>query len=387
MTQKEIAELRRRFRPDKSAINHIYGCYVNGNREIISYLDEPLGIMPQEESEKYLSLLKKSLSGTQGKNLIDIVFSTQQVADSEEHSLLMALRDSQLKDGKARKAFYDRVIGTLDMDGGNYLLLMAYDAYDVPYKGKDGEMQADASDTVFSYIVCCICPVKDGKPELGFFAGENEFHSCTANQIVAPPDLGFLFPAFDDRAANLYNALFYSKKPDQLHQEFIDAVFHTEPPLSSAEQRDAFETALSDALEGACSMEIAQAIHERLRDQIVQHKERHDPEPLAVTVGEVGAILQSCNVPEEQVSRFLENCEEQFGKGAVLDPSNLIDSGKFEVETADARISVDPERSYLVETRMIDGRAYLLIPADGVTVNGLPIKATSVPEGSDGSAD
>ena len=387
MTQKEIAELRRRFRPDKSAINHIYGCYVNGNREIISYLDEPLGIMPQEESEKYLSLLKKSLSGTQGKNLIDIVFSTQQVADSEEHSLLMALRDSQLKDGKARKAFYDRVIGTLDMDGGNYLLLMAYDAYDVPYKGKDGEMQADASDTVFSYIVCCICPVKDGKPELGFFAGENEFHSCTANQIVAPPELGFLFPAFDDRAANLYNALFYSKTPDQLHQEFIDAVFHTEPPLSSAEQRDAFETALSDALEGACSMEIAQAIHERLRDQIVQHKERHDPEPLAVTVGEVGAILQSCNVPEEQVSRFLENCEEQFGKGIVLDPSNLIDSGKFEVETADARISVDPERSYLVETRMIDGRAYLLIPADGVTVNGLPIKATSVPEGSDGSAD
>lgn len=387
MTQKEIAELRRRFRPDKSAINHIYGCYVNGNREIISYLDEPLGIMPQEESEKYLSLLKKSLSGTQGKNLIDIVFSTQQVADSEEHSLLMALRDSQLKDGKARKAFYDRVIGTLDMDGGNYLLLMAYDAYDVPYKGKDGEMQADASDTVFSYIVCCICPVKDGKPELGFFAGENEFHSCTANQIVAPPELGFLFPAFDDRAANLYNALFYSKKPDQLHQEFIDAVFHTEPPLSSAEQRDAFETALSDALEGACSMEIAQAIHERLCDQIVQHKECHDPEPLAVTVGEVGAILQSCNVPEEQVSRFLENCEEQFGKGTVLDPSNLIDSGKFEVETADARISVDPERSYLVETRMIDGRAYLLIPADGVTVNGLPIKATSVPEGSDGSAD
>ena len=387
MTQKEIAELRRRFRPDKSAINHIYGYYVNGNREIISYLDEPLGIMPQEESEKYLSLLKKSLSGTQGKNLIDIVFSTQQVADSEEHSLLMALRDSQLKDGKARKAFYDRVIGTLDMDGGNYLLLMAYDAYDVPYKGKDGEMQADASDTVFSYIVCCICPVKDGKPELGFFAGENEFHSCTANQIVAPPELGFLFPAFDDRAANLYNALFYSKKPDQLHQEFIDAVFHTEPPLSSAEQRDAFETALSDALEGACSMEIAQAIHERLRDQIVQHKERHEPEPLAVTVGEVGAILQSCNVPEEQVSRFLENCEEQFGKGIVLDPSNLIDSGKFEVETADARISVDPERSYLVETRMIDGRAYLLIPADGVTVNGLPIKATSVPEGSDGSAD
>ena len=229
------------------------------------------------------------------------------------------------------------------------------------------------SDTVFSYVVCCICPVKDGKPELGFFAGENEFHSCTASQIVAPPELGFLFPAFDDRAANLYNALFYSKKPDQIHQEFIDAVFHTEPPMSAAEQRGAFETALSDALEGACNMEVAQAVHERLRDQIVQHKESHDPEPLAVTAGEVGAILRSCSVPEEQVSCFLENCEEQFGKGAALDPMNLIDSGRFEVETSDAKISVDPERSYLVETRIIEGRAYLLIPAEGVTVNGLPV--------------
>ncbi len=150
-------------------------------------------------------------------------------------------------------------------------------------------------------------------------------------------------------------------------------MFHTEPPMSAAEQRGAFETALSDALEGACNMEVAQAVHERLRDQIVQHKESHDPEPLAVTAGEVGAILRSCSVPEEQVSCFLENCEEQFGKGAALDPMNLIDSGRFEVETSDAKISVDPERSYLVETRIIEGRAYLLIPAEGVTVNGLPV--------------
>ena len=149
MNQRELGELRRRFRPEKSAISRVYGCYVNSSREIIAYIDQSLGLMPQEEAEKYLGLLKKALSGTLGRNLIDIVFSTQQVADSEEHRLLMALRDSQLKDGKARKAFYDRVIGSLDMDGGNYLLLMAYDAYDVPYKGKDGETQADLRHRVF----------------------------------------------------------------------------------------------------------------------------------------------------------------------------------------------------------------------------------------------
>lgn len=373
MNQKELSELRRRFRPEKSAISHIYGCYVNGSREIISYLDEPMGMMPQEEAEKYLGLLKKALSGTLGRNLVDIVFSTQQVMDSDEHRFLMGLRDSQLKDGALRQSFYDKVIASLDMDGSNYLILLAHDAYDVPYKGRDGELQDDASDTVFSYIICCVCPVKDGKLELGFFSGENEFHSCAANQIVAPPELGFLFPAFDDRAANIYNALLYSKKANQLHQEFINAVFRTEPPLSAAEQREAFEGALTGALEDACSIEVVQAVHERLRDQIVQHKETKDPEPLALTAGDIGNILRDCSVPEERVSAFLERCGERLGANVVLNPVNLIESGKFEVETADAKLSLDPEHSYLLEMRVIDGRQYLLFPADSVTVNGLPV--------------
>lgn len=373
MNQKELSELRRRFRPEKSAISHIYGCYVNGSREIISYLDEPMGMMPQEEAEKYLGLLKKALSGTLGRNLVDIVFSTQQVMDSDEHRFLMGLRDSQLKDGALRQSFYDKVIASLDMDGSNYLILLAHDAYDVPYKGRDGELQDDASDTVFSYIICCVCPVKDGKLELGFFSGENEFHSCAANQIVAPPELGFLFPAFDDRAANIYNALLYSKKADQIHQEFINAVFRTEPPLSAAEQREAFEGALTGALEDACSIEVVQAVHERLRDQIVQHKETKDPEPLALTAGDIGNILRDCSVPEERVSAFLERCGERLGANVVLNPVNLIESGKFEVETADAKLSLDPEHSYLLEMRVIDGHQYLLFPADSVTVNGLPV--------------
>lgn len=202
MTVKELGELRRRLRPDKNAISRIYGCYVNSNREIISYLDESLGTMPQDESEKYLSLLKKGLSGGLGRNLIDIVFSTAQVMDSDEHRLLTALRDSELKDAEARNRFYQTVIDSLEMEDCNYLILLACDVYDVPHRSKDDELQPNASDEVFRYILCSICPVKDGKPELGFFSGDNEFHSCMASQIVSQPELGFLFPAFDDRTAN-----------------------------------------------------------------------------------------------------------------------------------------------------------------------------------------
>ena len=380
MNQKEISELRRRFRPERSAIGHIYGCYVNGNREIISYLDESLGTMPQEEAEKYLGLLKKALSGAPGRNLIDIVFTTQQVADSEEHRLLSTLRTSELKDAEARDAFYQKVIGSLDMGENNYLILLGADAYDVPHRGKDGEMDRDACEEVFRYFVCCVCPVKDGKVELGYFSGENEFHSNVAKQIVAAPELGFLFPAFDDRAANLYNALFYCHKPDEIHHEFIDAVFHTEAPMSASEQREAFQAALTDALEDACSMEVVQAVHERLREQIEQHKETKDPEPLALSPREIWEILRGSGVSEEHIAAFQEQCAEQFGSSAALNPENIIDSKRYEVKTADATVNMDPERSYLVETRIIDGRKYILIPADeGAEVNGIAVKITSEP--------
>lgn len=386
MNQKELGELRRRFRPEKSAISRIYGCYVNSNREVISYLDESLGRMPGEESEKYLGLLKKTLSGTLGRNLMDIVFSTEQVMDSDEHRLLSALRESGLKDGEVRQEFYQKVIDTLDMGESNYLILLAHDAYDVPYRGRDGADQADASDTVFQYILCCVCPVKDGKPELGYFPGENEFHSCTAGQVVSQPELGFLFPAFDDRAANIYNALFYSRNAGEIHHEFIDAVFHTEAPMSAAEQKEAFESALCGGLEEACSLEVIQAVHEQLSERIDEHKESGSTEPLALTAKDVGGILRRCGVEEERVESFQAQCGQSFGESAALNPANLIDSKKFEIRTSQVLISVDPAYSYVVESRLIDGKRYLLIPAgEEVEVNGLAVglAGEDAPEGEE----
>lgn len=373
MNQKELSELRRRWRLDKNAVSRIYGCFVNSAKEIVAEVNESLGMLPQEEAEKYLSLLKKSLSGTMGKNLIDIEFTTQQVMDSEEHRLLMQLRASALRDDQARKKFYETVMASLDLDHSNYLILLAHDAYDVPHHGKDGEVQEDASETVFSYLVCAICPVKEGKVELNYFPGDNEFH-CTAGRTVAQPELGFLFPAFDDRTANLYNALFYTRKAEDLHQAFLDAVFHTEPPMSAPEQKAAFQNALVDSLGDTCSLDVVQAVHEQLSAQIAEHKERKDPEPLTVSVGSIGAILADCGVREDQIVDFRQECEEQFGENAALNPSNLIDAKKIEIKTPQVSVSIDPEYSYLIETRRIHGRKYLLIPLeDGVEFNGLAV--------------
>ncbi len=374
MNQKELNEIRRRWKLDRNAAGSVYGCYVNSAKEIIAQFDMPFGLMTHDEAEMYLGILKKTLSGTLGKNLIDIEFATAQVAGSEEHSLLMKLKKELLHDEEARNALFRRIIDALSLeDESGYLILLAADAYDVPYHGKDGAPFED-SGAVLKYFLCCICPVKSASAALGYDADRGDFHSCTAGQTVAAPQLGFMFPCFDGRATNIYNALYYTHKPAELHQELIDAVFRTQAPMSAPAQKDAFGAAMSGALEGDCSFDVVQSVHEQIRSKILEHKESKEPEKLELTINEVGAMLKGRGLDEEKIASFQGQCEKEFGDGAALDPNNIIDAKKFRIETPEIKISVTPESSYLIETRVINGRKYILIPADGgVEVNGISV--------------
>ena len=375
MNQKELNELRRRFKPDRTAISKVYGCYVSGSRQIISYVDAPLGLLSQEEQEMYLNLLKKTLSGALGRNLIDIEFSTRQVADSDEHRLLQTLRQTELQDPNARESLYRRIIDAIDMGKSSYLILLAADTYDVPHRSRDDLEVPDASETVFRYFVCAICPVKDPTLALQYSDRDKEFRGSSTGHIALPPVLGFLFPAFDDRSANIYSALFYSKDTAQLHQEVIDAVFCIQnAPMSPQEQQNVFTSALTETLEKDCSYDVVQAVHEQLRGRIQEHKDSRDPEPLTLSVREVGDVLTGSGVPEEKAEAFQEACRRKYGQDAALNPRNIIEAGKFQIATPEVKITVPPEYSYMVETRIIDGRRFILIPADdGVEVNGIPV--------------
>ena len=373
MNEKEIAELRRRFRQDKSSITHVRGCYVNENREIISEFDQSLTLSRQEDAEKILAVLRKTLSGAVGRNLLDIEFDTRQVVEGDEHRLLMALRDSRLADQEAVHALSRRVIASLDL-AGNYLILLAYDAYDVPYRSKDGQRQDDASDQVFTYILCAVCPVKLTKDALSYYIQENQFRSVEADWVVAAPEVGFLFPAFDDRATNLYNALYYTRDISQSHPDFVDALFKSQVPMPAAVQKETFQSILGDTLEEECRYEVVQAVHDELCGMIAAHKESKEEDPLVISKVTVKQVLHECGVSPDHVERFEEQYDRQFGPEADLPPRNIVDEKQLEVKTPDVTIKVSPERSDLVETRVIDGRRYILIRAEeGVEVNGVQI--------------
>ncbi len=295
MNEKEVGEIRRRVRRDRSNMTAIYGCYVNGQKEIISEFCQSTGMMPENEAEKFFGLLKRSLSGTIGKNLIDICFRTSQVADSPEHKLLMELRSSGLKNEELRHALYKKIIDNVSFED-NFLILIGCDSYDVPFKSKDDEVQADNSSEVYTYLLCAVCPVKQTKANLCYVAQSKDFHDGGLAQTVSAPTLGFLFPAFDGRSTNIYNALFYTHSPKESHQNVIDALFNVQAPKPAAEQKKSFEALLSVALDDECNMDLVQTVHEELCQRIELHKESKIPEPLLVSKEDVKEVLTTCGI-------------------------------------------------------------------------------------------
>ena len=373
MNTKEIGEIRRRQRRDRSNMTTIFGCYVNEQKEIISEFSQSLGIMPENEAEKYFAMLRRTLGGTLGKNLIDITFKTSQVADSAEHKLLMGLRSSKCKEDALRMSFYQKAIESLNIEG-NYLILLGCDSYDVPFKSKDGEISADNSEDTYTYLLCAICPVKQTKANLHYVPEEKQFHDGNMANVVSAPELGFLFPAFDNRATNIYNALYYNKSVKENHQNFVDTIFHTPVPKPAFEQKQSFEALLSRSLDEECSFDVVQTVHDSICQQIELHKESKLPEALMINKEQVKAVLEDCGVKEQHLAKFSIDYDEAFGFEAQLHPKNIIDNRKIEISTPDVIIKVAPDRSDLIETRVIGGIKYILINAEeDVTVNGVSI--------------
>lgn len=373
MNEKEIGEIRRHLRRDRSNMTAIYGCFVNDNKEIIAEYRASTGIMSENEADKYFAILRKALSGSVGKNLIDLTFKTSQVAGSPEHELLMKLRETKLQEEELRMSLYKKIIDTLVLEG-NYLILLGCDAYDVPFKSKDDTLQNDSADETFTYLICAVCPVKQTKPNLHYVPEEKTFHDGAMNQPVSAPEVGFLFPAFDNRATNIYNALYYTHNTKENQDALIEAVFNTPVPKPAAEQKKCFEALLTTALGEECSLDVVQTVHEQLRERMELHKESKVPEPLLIDKEVLKDVLTSCGVSETGVSTFSVQYDEAFGFEAELHPKNIIDSKHFQITTPDIAIKVDPTRADLVETRVIGGVKYILINADeNVEVNGVSI--------------
>lgn len=371
MIKQEINEIKKLFTQNNCSITRICGCYVDGEKEKKADFKQAFLALPEEEMFKYFEILRKNLSGTLGKNLLNLDFPLASETEGGTQSFLLKLRDSKLKDDELLDAFYDKIIESYEYVG-NFLILLIHDIYDVPGKTSDGIEMDDASDEVYEYILACICPVNLSKPGLSYNAAENTFQNRIRDWVVGMPESGFLFPAFNDRGADLHSTLYYTKNADELKESFVESLLGCPLPLPAGNQKESFQTLIEETLAETCSIEAVINIHERLNEIIEEHKE--DPAPLIMDREEVKTVLADSGVSNEKLETFDRCFDATAGEGTELVVNNVVNTRAFEVKTPDVMIKIKPERMDLVQTRIVDGRECLVIDlGSDVTVNGITI--------------
>lgn len=386
MNKKEILEIRKQFTPANCAITRICGCYVDHEKTKKMESKDAFLSLPEEEAFKYFDIFKKTLSGTVGKNMLNLEFPLDAEMPGGTQEFLMKLRDSKLEDDMLLEEFYDKVIATYD-HAENYYIILIHAMYDIPGKSSDGLEMFDASDEVYEYLLMSICPVSLSKAGLSYNAEDNRIQDRIRDWIVDMPSKGFLFPAFNDRSTDLHSVLYYTKKSEDLQPEMIDQLLGAKMPMSADTQKETFQMIIEDTLGEDGDYETVRNIHETLNDLIEEHKE--EPEPLALDKTEIKKIFEQSGVDAEKMESFDRNFEENAGEKASLLATNIAETRKFNIETPDVVIKVNPDRADLVETRIIDGRQCLVIPVDDhIEVNGINVRTIKMAgSASSGSAE
>ena len=372
MTRKELNEIKSQYTLEDCGILRLCGCYVDGERNKITQFNENFLNLPEEEKHKYFDIFKKTLSGTPGKNLVDMKFNVDAYADEGARTFLMNLRDSGLKDDRLLNEFYDRIINNYSYVG-NYLILLINQVYDIPAVTTDNIEMDDASDEVYSYILCSICHVNLSKPGLGYDEEDNNFHDKKQNHMVDVPDVGFLFPAFNKRSADEDMTLFYTKDVSEFEDGLIDCLLDCAVPLPAKQQKETFTSLVNEALGEEADLEIAKNIHENL-EQIIEEKKQESPAPVMLDKTEMKDLLEKSGVKEEKLENFEEHFEMAAGEHGKLVASNVSSGKKFEVKTPDVVIKINSDKTDIVSTQVIDGRQCLVIQIDErLEVNGISV--------------
>lgn len=371
MIKTEISEIKKQFSEAHCTISKLCACYVGGEKNKITQMREAFLSLPEEEANRYFQIFKKGLSGTFGKNLINLDFPMEaEFSDGAQHFLL-ELRDSHLEDDELLESFYDKVIEAYPYTQ-NYLILLIDCNYDIPGRTSDGLDLEDASTEVYHYLFCCLCPVKQSKPGLTYEPLDNLFRNRICDWIVDMPMHAFLFPAFHDRSTDLHSCLYYTKDSEKPFDDFVYSMLGCSMPIPAGFQKEAFQMIVSETLGQDCNLDVMKNIHETLHDMIEEHEE--DPEPLILKKEEVKQVLAKSGVDNEHLETFDRHFEAAVGETGEFMASNIAETRTFEVKTPDVVIKVKPERAELVNTKIIDGHKYLMIEVgSNIQVNGISL--------------
>ena len=353
MDKQDLKELRKVIKAKDTVIDWVWSLYVDSENQPVFEDVCKLADLEEAEMFRHMGLFGKTLGTRIGVESFPVGLELQQ----EE---LLDLRQSSGADLEDFAAFRDALLdGYVHTDP--FYATLARIAYDVPSKSKDGRRLEDG-DLVYEALLFMVCPAKLSKPALGL--AEDRVAELSRRWMIANPSCGFLYPSFSDRLEDRNEVLIHSKMPET--EDFIRRLFQVETPdaaVGAKAQKGLFSELLGQM---DVTLPVAAAISEN-----VLEKSAEEDVPLLLEKEDMRKIAASAGA---DLSAFDEIYDECIGEIPIALPA--VADAYVTVKTDTVTLKVPAKSAQLIETRNIDGRDYILIPADGtVTVNGAAVVA------------
>lgn len=374
MNKKEVAEIKKLFKPETTAITSVVTALVrhtDAGTKIQAMSRRALLSMDDEEMAMYLDTGKNTLGGKLEKNLLNISFPNDEANNGGCENRLYNFNKSCLTDDAENEKFIKAVADNYDT-AENFMIQLMHGEYDIPVKSKNKENTGESED-VYSYTVCAICPLKPQKSGICLTDNADGFETIKAKLAVEKPEYGFLFPAFNDRSSDINQILFFTKKSDEIHPEFITAMTGANAPIPADAQKKIFEDIIKQVAEGT-DFENTKNIHGDIRARI--DEKRLNDEDTHITKADIQSIISSNigSIPADKFERAYKTVMAGYDD-STLALENIVDTTKFDVDVPDIKIKVKPDKTENIEQKTVDGRKCFVIPVSGnVEVNGIALE-------------
>lgn len=367
MNKKEIAEIKKTLRSNSGCVSRIVGYYINADKQSIQLSEISTGLLREDETEEYMKIAKKIFTGGIGSSIHTLAYKNDAENEDGAQNNLYLLYKSQLKDEKMMEKLKDRIIENYSSEQ-EYFILFYYATYDVPRKNSNCENDGD-SEEVFHYMLCCICPAKLSKASLFYSMTEQKLQENLPIRTVTNPSFGFMFPAFNDRSADIHSILTYTKKSTDIDTSMYENVLGCAVPTSKETQKESFEQLTNAAFNEECGFNEVRDLQLSLFDYMTSSSEMNPLEPVTIDRTAMTSVMEENYAPN--VEKFNERYQEILGDSEIQ-IDNIVPK-KAVIKTPDFTITGPMDALHLVSVKDIDNMKVLIVNPNGgnISINGL----------------
>jgi Domain of unknown function (DUF4317) len=371
MNKNDIANIRKEFKLNnpKMNIREIFNVYVQKETgEIYHHMSQPFQLLDQEAQELFLANFKKVLTGNLDSKLFELKF-IRDVEDSTQTILYEGLHSETTEDWKEYMLDIVAKMFAHSVYEFDTVVTFIRGEYRKHTKKRNLESEEGGDDEVYSneFILCSLNKTDQPKKALLFDYIEKAFKPNNVFDPIinlAAPMSGFLFPAFNDNAADVNHILYCAGKNNQPNEQFIEQILNCEEVITAEEDKDIFELVLRNVIGDEVDSRTISNVYEEIDKIVLENEESEESEAPKLDYRDIERILDVSGVENVDSAKVEHALKEIIADETHEFKASSLVPKKIKISTKIADVTINPKELRNLKYINFQGKRCLLLEVE-----------------------